>query len=400
MNDYTIYKKEEIKYLEKEFKSIILSNYTLIDYSNLKRNLFISRLSRKNIPITNNHVNALNLFSNSTIKFKYSYLRYDSLIEYDDFIHEFYNINEKHIRTKVFFTNSGMSAITTSLLAIKKVLKKIQIILPEEDIYFETFDFINKYELSDSDSNYDILYLDTISKKFDVKENMNLIKDSKKIFAIIIDTTCFLPKDLKKIIDYSIEFCIPVILLRSHTKLDMMGSEISGLGSIVYLIPKTNNDFELLKNIIFETYYLLGKFGSFCLPNNFPEEIFTTNFKKINYNRIRRIEKNNFELYLFLKKEINKGNVLLPNHKKFVLYCLEKSLNNDVQLNYLQDKIEKITNNNVNFLHACSFGFDYIALDVYYDINIKNYVIRISMNDCFPDAKKYKLIGEFINDYI
>ena len=124
MNDYTIYKKEEIKYLEKEFKSIILSNYTLIDYSNLKRNLFISRLSRKNIPITNNHVNALNLFSNSTIKFKYSYLRYDSLIEYDDFIHEFYNINEKHIRTKVFFTNSGMSAITTSLLAIKKVLKK------------------------------------------------------------------------------------------------------------------------------------------------------------------------------------------------------------------------------------------------------------------------------------
>ena len=95
MNDYTIYNKEEIKYLEKEFKSIILSNYTLIDYSNLKRNLFISRLSRKNIPITNNHVNALNLFSNSTIKFKYSYLRYDSLIEYDDFIHEFYNINEK-----------------------------------------------------------------------------------------------------------------------------------------------------------------------------------------------------------------------------------------------------------------------------------------------------------------
>lgn len=54
--------------------------------------------------------------------------------------------------------------------------------------------------------------------------------------------------------------------------------------------------------------------------------------------------------------------------------------------------------NEEDIFYACSFGFDYIALDAYYDINEKNYVMRISMNDNLDINNQYLKIKEFIND--
>lgn len=54
--------------------------------------------------------------------------------------------------------------------------------------------------------------------------------------------------------------------------------------------------------------------------------------------------------------------------------------------------------NEEDIFYACSFGFDYIALDVYYDITEKNYVMRISMNDNLDINNQYLKIKEFIND--
>lgn len=402
MNSYNVYKKNEILYLEKEFKFNILNNLNLNGYIDFKRNIFANKLTNREIPITNkNNTKVLNIFNNNKFLYEYSYKRYDSYINYPNFSNEFYKLKKtKEYKSKNFFTNSGMSAITSLLLAINNILDDFSFIFPDVDIYFETYDFYNKYINKKNNNNNEIIYIDTISKKFDINKYQKIIDNSNNIFSVIIDTTCFVPEELKKLIENVLKKKKLCILVRSHTKLDMLGTEISSLGSLLYLIPNNISDdyFNIIKRIISESYYLLGKFGALCSPDNFPEFIFYEKFKIVNTERVKRIEKNNYLLYLYLNENINKGKIILPEHKKFVLYVINNCCFSEEQYKIIEAKIKTFVMNEDNIFHACSFGFDYTALDAYYDINEKNYVMRISMNDSFDNNNQYIKIKEFIND--
>lgn len=395
------YKKNEINYLKKKFNISFPPKVSLEQYIEIKRNELLSFQEKHRLNITNSDVEEdKTIFTNPKISFRYSYARFDSYINYSDFLTDFYYINNKKYKTKLFFTNSGMSAITSLLMALKQICKDYQFLFPDKDVYFETYDFYNKYIKENTCGERKIVYIDTIAKLFDADKYLNFLNVSNDIFAIIIDTTCFMPSDLKKFISNILEKNIFCILIRSHTKLDMLGAELSSLGSLLYLIPNDigDNEFEIIKKIIAESYYVLGKFGSLCLPENFPEIIFDKRFKKINEQRIKRIEKNNYSLFTYLKDSINRGRVILPAHKKFVLYIIDNNISCNDQNEIIEKKIKKLVNNDCQLYSACSFGFDYIALDSYYDINEKNYVIRISMNDSIRDETILKKIKEFIND--
>ena len=395
------YKKNEINYLKKKFNISFPPKVSLEQYIEIKRNELLSFQEKHRLNITNSDVEKdKTIFTNPKISFCYSYARFDSYINYSDFLTDFYYINNKKYKTKLFFTNSGMSAITSLLMALKQICKDYQFLFPDKDVYFETYDFYNKYIKENTCGERKIVYIDTIAKLFDADKYLNFLNVNNDIFAIIIDTTCFMPSDLKKFISNILEKNIFCILIRSHTKLDMLGAELSSLGSLLYLIPNDigDNEFEIIKKIIAESYYVLGKFGSLCLPENFPEIIFDKSFKKINEQRIKRIEKNNYSLFTYLKDSINRGRVILPAHKKFVLYIIDNNISCNDQNEIIEKKIKKLVNNDCQLYSACSFGFDYIALDSYYDINEKNYVIRISMNDSIRDETILKKIKEFIND--
>ena len=290
------YKKNEINYLKKKFNISFPSKISLEQYIEIKRNELLSFQEKHRLNITNSDVEKdKTIFTNPKISFRYSYARFDSYINYSDFLTDFYYINNKKYKTKLFFTNSGMSAITSLLMALKQICKDYQFLFPDKDVYFETYDFYNKYIKENTCGERKIVYIDTIAKLFDADKYLNFLNVNNDIFAIIIDTTCFMPSDLKKFISNILEKNIFCILIRSHTKLDMLGAELSSLGSLLYLIPNDigDNEFEIIKKIIAESYYVLGKFGSLCLPENFPEIIFDKSFKKINEQRIKRIEKNN-----------------------------------------------------------------------------------------------------------
>ena len=396
-----LYKKNEISYLKKHCNIFFPSNVTLEQYIEIKRVGLLTFQEKNKLNITNRNIEKdVNIFINPKISFRYSYARFDSYIHYSNFLSDFYYVNNKKYKTKLFFTNSGMSAITSLLIALKQICKGYQFLFPDKDIYFESYDFYNKYIKEKTNKKKNIIYIDTISKLFDSDKYLDFLNVNNDIFAIIIDTTCCTPRDLKIFVSSILERNIFCVLIRSHTKLDMLGAELSSLGSLFYLIPShiNNDDFETIKKIIEESYYILGKFGSLCLPENFPEIIFDKEFRKINEQRLRRIEINNYHLFTYLKNNINKGKVILPNHKKFVLYILDNSSACQVQNEVIEEKIKKLVNHDSELYSACSFGFDYIALDSYYDINEANYVIRISMNDSNPDEIVYNKIKEFIND--
>ena len=88
----------------------------------------------------------------------------------------------------------------------------------------------------------------------------------------------------------------------------------------------------------------------------------------------------------------------MPVHKKFVLYIINNGVLMKNQNEIIDKKIKELVNNEYQLYSACSFGFDYIALDSYYDITEDNYVMRISMNDSIVEENILKKIKEFIND--
>ena len=100
---------------------------SLEQYIEIKRNELLSFQEKHRLNITNSDVEKdKTIFTNPKISFRYSYARFDSYINYSDFLTDFYYINNKKYKTKLFFTNSGMSAITSLLMALKQICKDYQ----------------------------------------------------------------------------------------------------------------------------------------------------------------------------------------------------------------------------------------------------------------------------------
>ena len=107
---------EHKQYIKKKMRDIYFNNYPL---SNI-----------------NNKYIYNNIFS-----YNYDYQRFDSNILYKDFAKVFYGISD--YSSKTFFTNCGMSAISSLLLAIN-ITGKYKINY-EKDIYFETKQIIKQF---------------------------------------------------------------------------------------------------------------------------------------------------------------------------------------------------------------------------------------------------------------
>ncbi len=372
----------DIKFLEKITNQKPMKNFKLFDYKQVLK-MKMKEKYNKYLPLSN-----INESFCISVEYTYGfdYQRYDATLQYNNYFKNLYDIDD--LKTKTIFTNSGMAAINAIIKTLQKYSKyKIKY---SKDIYFETQKLIKL--LNTNKLCRKILWLDTISYNFEFTLN-----NIAKYEIIIIDTTCFhshLFKDLIYAIINSGKLCI---LLRSHTKLDMLGLEYCTLGSITYVLPRKIDTFKwkkLKKMIIFNMEYI-GHSGLGVTEHNiFP----LLNNKKIitlNKKRIMRIIKNN--LYVYNKLHVN-NKFILPNHSLFLLL----NVNLNMSLNDLKNKVIDFCENNKICFFSPSFAFDYIALDTYYDSNMKAYTIRISIGDVKLDVidKFIVLLSEFINDYL
>lgn len=317
--------------------------------------------------------------------YKYTYERFNGFIDIPNFTNDFYNINAK-IKTNNYFTNCGMSSIVSLLTSIISA-NDINVELMYEETYFETIKYISM--ISKIDNEKKVLYVDSIASDFNLKDNINY--DDYE--AIIIDTTCFIGDYYKQYIENIVKAKKTCIIVRSHTKLDLVGVEFSHIGSVSFIYPFQCKNKDLIEKIEKDCRHLIGVNGACLPPDRFPE--FMTNKELLNFNklRIQQINKNNDSLYKELIK--SKINCQIPNHK---LFCLINFENSNLTLEMLKTKLKDFCNTNRNSVpiyHAVSFGFDYISLDCYENFNDGKFKIRICMND-MPEEDLHILIHNFI----
>lgn len=317
---------------------------------------------------TNTHID------NKHLKYNYTYERFNGQVIIDKFVENFYgytNFCYDH-----FFTNCGMSAIAALLTSLISY-NNTKLDLMYNETYFETIKLIcNLTQNIDYFSK--ALYIDSITSEFNLDISDDVLS---KYNYIIIDTTCYLPNIYKNFIDKIVNVLkIPCVLVRSHTKLDMAGTEYSHLGSVTFLY--NNNIYtDRLRKIIEDCRHLIGVIGACLPPEKFPEFMIDKTFISLNKMRLSRINDN--AMYMTTLFRDNGIKLDLPNHKNFCLYNFN---NSNLSLEILKDKILKFCEGNHSFgiFHAVSFGFDFIALDGYENFSDKQFKIRISLCD-FPN---------------
>ena len=391
MNNYITDKIKEINSLD---NNITIKTNDIFEILDIKERV-VKELRDKNEKkyyhnLTNNNQIS---FKNNILSYDYTYERFNGFIEIDKFVNNFYKINKSYL-TYNYFTNCGMSAIISLLTSIV-LSNNCSIDLLYEETYFETIKYlmmINKIE-----NNNKFLYIDSIASifEFDIGKY-----DLSKYIGIIIDTTCFEGYEFKEMIESIIKSNKLCILVRSHTKIDILATEYSHLGSVSFIYPKEikDSDKELFDKIKFDCRHLIGVYGACLPPNRFPEFMLDKDINLLNHKRLNKVKRNNEKLFKYL---LNKNiDIELPNHKQFTLIYLG---NLSCELDELKKKIIDFCNtfkNRIPIYHAVSFGFDYIAIDCYQNYIDKKYKIRICMSD-YPDEINnifYKELHSFLKN--
>lgn len=395
-DSYYALKKKEIDFLNSFLTSKqVIKSYTLDNIISAKdkiRSRMISKFYDYNyytLPTNKNEKQ----YRINNIKYTYNYQRYDINIKVDNFFNRLYGIG--YLPSLYIFTNCGMSSIY-SILSALNLTGKFSMEF-NDDIYFETYKLImqkNFYNISRYKYNKicfstRILFLDTISIEDTVK-NLNL-KNITGYFAVIIDTTCFFTEGFKKIIDYIISKGVVCILLRSHTKLDMLSTEFSKLGSVLYILPQElpSNRFDTLKNIIHNTKQTLAAIGGFAYPEDIPPFWSSKDFFNLNKARVSRIKRNHVTISNILMSSLKNAEVVLPDHQTFLLICSRKKYSKDELKQKLYSIIKEKKLSNIPIYFAGGFGFDFISLDTYYDVIRNENLIRISIPDYTNKLTKY-----------
>jgi len=390
------------KYKERKIKELLVLNprgaYQFYGFSNLlydKRAILVDKVCnflRNNVDLRPTNLNVAKNYELGDFILKYNYQRFDSSFLVEKFAERFYKITGDYSEFKLF-TNSGMSAISSFFLSLNSI-SKFRVVY-DEDIYFETKLFFQEKCLKNLFVKNvfppKILYIDSIAYKNGLLKKRNW----EQYFAIVIDNTCWYSNEFSKEITEIIAKGKICILLRSHTKLDMMGSDVVKLGSIVYLLPKymKNRDYQIIEAIIKKNFYYLGVIGGFPELYEIPEFLLSAKFHKINNERIIYIRKNNALLYRELLAQ--KIAVILPEHQ---LFCLVKC-GNELHEADLKRKIQHWVNgfdfDMLPIKFAGSFAFDFIAVDTYNCAIDHCMKIRISFGD-LPEEYVNTFVQEFM----
>jgi hypothetical protein len=379
MNKYLDRKKSElnilIKYIDNfnyDLKKIKSQNDLFRLKDEIVKQLRDNSVKKYYHHLTNNEQIS---FDNKFFEYKYTYERFNGFLNVENFAKKFYHLDNKN-ENQTYFTNCGMSSIVSVLTSLI-LCNDMVVDLLYEETYFETIKFINT--LTKKDSTKKVLYMDSIASDF----NFNKI-DLSNYDCIIIDTTCYNGEDFSDYVSYILscnKFCI---LVRSHTKLDLLSTEYSHIGSVSFIYPKDidENKIEFYKKIELDCRHLIGVYGACLPPEKYPEFLLDKKLHEVNLEKMKIVKNNNEILYRSLLQQ--KIKIIMPNHKQFCLIYLD---NNEYSLNDLKKEVINFCNENKQYYikHAVSFGFDYIAIDVYQNFVDNTYKMRVCVSDLSLD---------------
>jgi hypothetical protein len=309
---------------------------------------------------------------------------------------------------RTLYTCSGMAAISALLAAIEQLNKPMEI-AAFPGTYSETLElienhhrnlrlqwFLNWRQTNSRPFHYRALWVDCCIGSIEFKEVLN---SSANLFDIILfDTTGLWSGSgrIRRVLNWAIEADVPVILLRSHTKLDSLGVEYGRLGSLVFIGAP---EWELaegasLEYVSNQAADALRLFGTAAVPAHFPPFVGNGNYAALNARRIAAMLNNSRGLRKTLKN-------IIPNAERNFVHGLYVALMPDRTLAEHQAKdlahsmCRDLLALGLPVHHAGSFGFDFAAAEWFRDSLHDRHLVRVAVPD-LPTELWDHLVDEII----
>lgn len=325
-------------------------------------------------------------------EFRYDYQRADLDVSGPSF----YELEHGAIDT--IYTASGMAAISALLLASARLIGEAEIlVLP--GAYGETQEFIEGYadrlrmitlsrRRSDEAAGPKpplsrILLLDSSASASAFDAGLRCTNTAPDL--LIFDTTCFSSGSgrIQRVLGRARELAIPLVMVRSHTKLDSLGAEYGRLGSAAFLDWENNAAGKSnLGELPAETRNAVRLLGGAALPAHFPPYIGTPLYRELTNKRIAAILRNSRRAGRYLATALSGLTAELHFvHGLYVTVDRRQPLDEATARQVAAEMSSDLARAGLPIQHAGSFGFDFAATEWFRNPTTGRYSVRIAVSD-------------------
>jgi hypothetical protein len=299
-------------------------------------------------------------------RFAYTYQRFDLRVRTRRWLEAVYAVDGRGGLSVGLYAGSGMGVISASLRAIDGWLKSPRRLLVPPDLYFETRKLLPRLQqllpsgLEDELNVGDLYYLDSVT---DADHFSDFARRPIELLQLVLfDTTCYdagSPR-IARAIERCAEARVPLLLLRSHMKLDQLGCEHARLGSaVLWLPPRPSRTLvklaRALRLAIFEELTLAGAMAT-------PASFWPLEGAKLRELTARRVER-----MVAAQKRAAAGlrergvEIVEPHHGCFLwLFPRTRPLFAAHELR--RDLVSRLRAAGIDAATASSFGYDFTAL--------------------------------------
>ena len=331
--------------------------------------------------------------SSGPFAFSYDYQRADLKVRGPSF----YEL-EHGCTSETIYTASGMAAISALLLASAGIIDKADIlVLP--GTYGETLELIERLvphlrlvtaslPLGDAfapAASPQLLLLDSCASAGAFEATLHC--DGSALDLLIFDTTCVAGRSgrIRRVLRWAARWDIPVVLVRSHNKLDSLGVEYGRLGSAVFVrwIRKDLKAGRLMSECLAaETRNAVRLLGGAALPAHFPPFVGTAAYWALTRRRVAAILRNGRHTARYFASALASLSAELHfTHGLYVTLRGRRALNEATARQAAEGMSRDLSGEGFPIRHAGSFGFDFAATEWFHDATADEYSVRVAVPD-------------------
>ncbi len=305
-------------------------------------------------------------------------------------------------RSETFYTGSGMSAIAAAIAALLRVRSDLEIIAPRgcynepRELLASLRPALSVVSLSDAmrapkigQGRTRVLLIDS-----SVSAGFHDFRRAPPVDVVLFDTTCFAQSASRILsaIEWAVALGTPMLLVRSHAKLDSLGVEYGRLGSIVLLSPQADAHrtwIELLSRALADAVRL---YGVAAIPAHFPPFSGTAEYRQCSRARTASIMRSTRRMERRLAEVLPERSVRRFQHALYLALVPDRDFALKDVRRLAGDLCSALAQERLPVKHAGSFGFDFVAVEWFFDPLLRRNVIRVAGAD-LPAALVDRIVG-------
>jgi hypothetical protein len=325
-------------------------------------------------------------------EFSYDYQRADLEVQGPSF----YAFEHPELHDTIY-TSSGMSAISALLFASAKLMSSADImVLPGS--YGETLELIEAHarhlrtirlknpveDLAAPRDQSRILLLDTSTPSHGIEATLRC--PAPLLDLLVFDTTCLSSGSgrIGRVLSWARRCRLPIVLVRSHTKLDSLGLEYGRLGSAVFVGARTQvatPEQERLRALANETRRAVRLFGGAALPAHFCPFAGNSHYRTLTDARIAAILRNSRRTTRYFAEALGGSPPLQFAHGLYLTLVPKRPVDEDGARKLAVALSADLSQAGMPLHHAGSFGFDFGATEWFHDTTSDRYLVRVAVPD-------------------